>query len=82
MATNAAERQRARLGWAKTHTERHGRRQRTVYEITGDGHAALRTWFATPTRDPQLEFEALLRLLFANSARQLLDDGIQRLLRP
>jgi DNA-binding PadR family transcriptional regulator len=87
-----------RLGWAESHTERHGRRQRTIYEITGDGRAALRAWLATPPRDPQLEFEALLRLLFADQtdkdtldrcleetasrARQLLDDGIQRLLRP
>jgi DNA-binding PadR family transcriptional regulator len=87
-----------RLGWATNHTEHNGRRQRTIYEITDDGRAALAAWFATPPRDPQLEFEALLRLLFAdqtdkatldrcleetaNSARHLLDDGIQRLLRP
>jgi hypothetical protein len=53
---------------------------------------------ATPIRDPQLEFETLLRLLFADQtdnatldrwldetaerARQMLDDGIERLLRP
>jgi DNA-binding PadR family transcriptional regulator len=87
-----------RLGWAQARTEHGGRRRRTIYEITGDGRTALRAWFATPTRDPQLEFEALLRLLFADqtdkstldrclketatSARHLLDEGIQRLLRP
>ena len=27
---------------------------------------ALRAWFATPPRDPQLDFEALLRVLFAD----------------
>ena len=87
-----------RLGWAQARTEHGGRRRRTIYEITGAGRTALRAWFATPTRDPQLEFEALLRLLFADQtdkstldrclketatrARHLLDDGMQRLLRP
>jgi DNA-binding PadR family transcriptional regulator len=87
-----------RLGWADTHTEHHGRRQRTIYEITDDGRRALQDWFATPPRNPQLDFEALLRLLFADqtdkatidrwleetaeSARQLFDDGAERLLRP
>ena len=87
-----------RLGWADTHTEHHGRRQRTIYEITDDGRWALQDWFATPPRNPQLDFEALLRLLFADqtdkatidrwleetaeSARQLFDDGAERLLRP
>jgi PadR family transcriptional regulator AphA len=86
------------LGWAETRTEHHGRRQRTIYEITGDGRQALQAWFATPPRSPQLDFEALLRLLFADqtdkatldrwleetavSARQLFDDGAERLLRP
>jgi PadR family transcriptional regulator, regulatory protein AphA len=87
-----------RLGWATTHTEHHGRRQRTIYEITGDGRLALHAWFATPPRTPQLDFEALLRLLFADQtdkatldrcleetaegARQLFDDAIERLIRP
>lgn len=87
-----------RLGWATTHVEHHGRRQRTIYEITDDGHSALDDWFATPPRSPQLDFEALLRLLFADQtdkatldrcleetaddARQLFDDAIERLLRP
>jgi PadR family transcriptional regulator, regulatory protein AphA len=86
------------LGWATSHTEHHGRRPRTVYEITDDGRAALRDWFATPPRDPQLDFEALLRLLFADqtdkatldrclaetaeSARRRIDDALERLLRP
>ena len=86
------------LGWATTHTEHRGRRQRTIYEITGDGRQALRAWFATPPRNPQLDFEALLRLLFADQtdkatldrcleetaegARRLFDDAIERLIRP
>jgi DNA-binding PadR family transcriptional regulator len=87
-----------RLGWAKTHTEHHGRRQRTIYEITDEGRRALHAWFATPPRNPQLDFEALLRLLFADqtdtatldrcleetaeNARGLFNDAIERLLRP
>ena len=87
-----------RLGWATTHTEHHGRRPRTVYEITDDGRRALQAWFTTPPRSPQLDFEALLRLLFADqtdqatldrclqetaeNARQLFDDAIDRLIRP
>jgi DNA-binding PadR family transcriptional regulator len=87
-----------RLGWATSQVERSGRRARTVYEITPDGRDALDAWLATPPRVPQLEFEALLRLLFADrtdkatldtcleqaadSARSLLEDGIERLLRP
>jgi PadR family transcriptional regulator AphA len=87
-----------RLGWATNHTEHHGRRQRTVYEITDDGRRALQAWFTTPPRSPQLDFEALLRLLFADqtdtatldrslqetadNARRLFDDAIQRLIHP
>jgi PadR family transcriptional regulator, regulatory protein AphA len=87
-----------RLGWAETHTEHHGRRKRTIYEITDDGRQALQAWFETSPRDPQLDFEALLRLLFADqtdkatldrwleetadTARRLVDDGTERLLRP
>jgi PadR family transcriptional regulator, regulatory protein AphA len=86
------------LGWATRRTEHRGRRPRTVYEITSDGRSALHTWMATPPRDPQLDFEVLLRLLYADqtdkatldryleetaaNARQLLDDGAERLLRP
>jgi PadR family transcriptional regulator AphA len=86
------------LGWAETHIEHHGRRPRTIYEITDDGRRALQAWLATPPRDPQLDFEALLRLLFADqtdketvdrwleetadTARRLFEDGAERLLRP
>jgi DNA-binding PadR family transcriptional regulator len=86
------------LGWATSHVEHHGRRRRTIYEITGDGRRALHAWFATPPRDPQLDFEALLRLLFADQtdkatldgwleetadgARRLFEDAVERLLRP
>jgi PadR family transcriptional regulator, regulatory protein AphA len=86
------------LGWATSRTEHHGRRPRTIYEITDDGRLALQAWLATPPRAPQLDFEALLRLLFADQtdkatldrclaataedARWLFDDAVERLLRP
>ena len=53
------------LGYATTHTEEIGRRTRSVYEITEQGRRALAEWTSTPTSPPQLEAEALLRLLFA-----------------
>lgn len=87
-----------RLGWATARTEHQGRRQRTIYEITDEGRGALREWFSTPPRTPQLDFETLLRVLFADqtdgptlgrcleetaaNARHLFDDAIERLLRP
>jgi PadR family transcriptional regulator, regulatory protein AphA len=86
------------LGWATSRTQHHGRRPRTIYEITDDGRLALQAWFATPPRPPQLDFEALLRLLFADQtdkatldrclaeaaegARWLFDDAVERLLSP
>ena len=54
------------LGYAATHTEQTGRRTRNVYMITDQGRQALSAWITTPTAPPQLEAEALLRLLFAD----------------
>lgn len=47
------------------HETVHGRR-RTVYTITDAGREALREWLAAPlTKGPQLEFEAMLRVILA-----------------
>ncbi len=54
------------LGWASTHEERIGKRTRNVYEITDAGRSALAQWTATRPEPPQLEAEALLRVLFAD----------------
>lgn len=54
------------LGYATAHTERSGKRTRNVYTITDEGRDALSAWVATPTSPPQLEAEAMLRLLFAD----------------
>ena len=53
------------LGWATTHQETVDGRSRNVYEITSDGGHALKTWMTTRPAPPQLEAEALLRVLFA-----------------
>ncbi|MEN8041257.1 MAG: PadR family transcriptional regulator [Actinomycetota bacterium] len=53
------------LGHATTHKEQVGKRTRNVYEITDQGRVALTEWTSIPTAPPQLEAEALLRLLFA-----------------
>ncbi|MCP3857748.1 MAG: PadR family transcriptional regulator [Actinomycetia bacterium] len=60
------------LGYATTYKEQIGNRTRNVYEITEAGRQALTDWAATPPAPPQLEAEALLRLLFADQGT--LDD--------
>src|SRR5262245_35683445 len=41
-------------------------RTRQVYRITPAGRRALKRWLATEPAPPQLEFEALLRLFYAD----------------
>jgi PadR family transcriptional regulator, regulatory protein AphA len=55
-------------GLASVHREqpRDGHRGRTVYAITPAGRQALRTWLATEPAPPELEFEAMVRLTFAD----------------
>jgi PadR family transcriptional regulator, regulatory protein AphA len=55
-------------GLAQTTNSYVGRRQRTTYSITPNGHAALREWLATPPRATTLECEALLRIMLADFA--------------
>jgi len=43
-----------------------GRRQRTVYSITPAGRTALMSWIETPIQPSAMEFEGLVRLLFAD----------------
>jgi len=54
------------LGYATTYKETVGGRTRNVYEITEEGRDALAAWTETPPAPPQLEIEAILRLLFAD----------------
>jgi PadR family transcriptional regulator AphA len=84
----------AAAGLVRMRREQLGKRSRTVYEITPAGRQALRRQLATPPAPPQLEFEALQRLVYADQGskqdllaaldttsrqvQQLLDDGVQQ----
>lgn len=55
------------LGLATARTEPSGeRRTRTVYSITEAGRRALAQWLATETQRSTMEFEGLMRVLFAD----------------
>jgi PadR family transcriptional regulator, regulatory protein AphA len=84
----------AAAGLVQMRRQQVGRRSRTIYEITPAGRDALRRQLATPPAPPQLEFEALQRLIFADQAskedllaaldttshqvQQLLEDGLEQ----
>ncbi len=84
----------AAAGLVRMRREQVGRRSRTIYEITPAGRDALRRHLATPPVPPQLQFEALQRLIYADQGskqdllaaldttsrqvQQLLHDGIQQ----
>jgi DNA-binding PadR family transcriptional regulator len=53
------------LGLARGKERSTGRRRRTVYAITAPGRRAVRGWLDRPCQPPALEFEALVRVLFA-----------------
>jgi DNA-binding PadR family transcriptional regulator len=55
-----------RLGLARAETVHRGRRASTVYSITDEGRAALTAWLDQPGRGPTIEFEALLKVAFAD----------------
>jgi PadR family transcriptional regulator AphA len=57
-------------GLAQATAEKVGRRPRTVYSITPAGRRALETWLAEPGAGPAVEFEALLKVFFAEHARK------------
>jgi DNA-binding PadR family transcriptional regulator len=44
-----------------------GQRPRTVYEITGEGREALRRWLDEPSAPRTTEFEAMLKVFFADA---------------
>src|SRR3954464_3527008 len=57
----------AERGLAEAKTETLGKRQRTTYEITPSGRDALERWFAAPPEGLLVEFEALVRVFFADA---------------
>ena len=52
-------------GLATATREYTGRRRRTVYAITDEGQKALRHWLDEPGEPPLVEFEGVLKVLFA-----------------
>ena len=52
-------------GLAEMSGEKVGRRPRTVYRITPEGRQALAGWLDRPGAMPSLEFEALVKVFFA-----------------
>ena len=57
-------------GLAKATTDAVGRRKRTTYAITAKGRRALERWLAEPGGGPSLEFEALLKVFYAEHGRK------------
>ena len=55
----------AALGLAKATAEPVGQRPRTVYSITAKGRRTLAGWLAEPGGGPAVEFEAMLKVFFA-----------------
>jgi DNA-binding PadR family transcriptional regulator len=55
-------------GYAKATVEHVGRRASTTYAITPKGRRALERWLAEPGSGPVLEYEALLKVAFADHA--------------
>jgi DNA-binding PadR family transcriptional regulator len=53
-------------GYAQAAAGLVGRRRRTTYSITPAGRQALARWLGTETAPPTLEFEGMLRVLFAD----------------
>src|SRR5262249_62268256 len=62
----AEPRRLAAAGLVRIRQEAAGRRSRTVYEITPAGRDTLRRQMATPPRPPQLDIDAMQRLVFAD----------------
>jgi PadR family transcriptional regulator, regulatory protein AphA len=53
-------------GYAEAVKDLVGRRRRTTYSITPAGREALARWLGTEPAPPALEFEGMLRVLFAD----------------
>ncbi len=54
-------------GFATATAQHTGKRPKTVYAITAAGRRAMRTWLGQPSAPPALEFEAMVRVFFADA---------------
>lgn len=61
-------------GYATAREETVGRRPKTVYTITRSGRRALSAWLAEPGDGPALDFEGLVKLIFAEYGTR--DDAL------
>lgn len=66
-------------GLARASTESVGKRFRTRYSITAKGRRAMAEWVPTPGGGPQLEFESLIKVFFAEHGSK--DDLVATLRR-
>ena len=67
-------------GLAEVHTDSVGRRPRSIYRITPDGRRALGTWLDEPGAPASLEFEALVKVFFAEQGTKAqLVDNLRRI---
>ena len=64
-------------GLARAKKEQVGSRPRTVYSITPAGRRALSTWMAEPAAGPVLEWEQLVKVVFAENGTKA--DTLARL---
>lgn len=64
-------------GLARAKKDRVGSRPRTVYSITPAGRRALSTWMAEPAAGPVLEWEQLVKVVFAENGTKA--DTLARL---
>jgi PadR family transcriptional regulator, regulatory protein AphA len=53
-------------GLATATEQRTGNRPKTVYAITAEGRKELRRWLSEPPAPPALEFEAMVKVFFAD----------------
>ncbi|GAA4228672.1 helix-turn-helix transcriptional regulator [Actinomadura meridiana] len=74
-------------GLARSRVEYTGRRRSTVYEITEEGRARVGQWLDEPGAGPVMEFEALIKVAFADhgtveqlrtTLRRIRDDAVKR----
>lgn len=66
-------------GYAVGREEKIGRRPRTVYSITAAGRRALAAWLGEPGAGPALEFEGLVKLMFAEHGKR--SDALETIAR-
>lgn len=66
-------------GYATAREDTVGRRRRTVYSITTAGRRALADWIAEPGDGPVLDFEGLVKLMFADHGSR--NDALETIAR-